>query len=150
MKNHKILTLILVMTFMLFQTVLADSTFEAQALNNLGLFQGGDSGYELDRPPTRAEAAVMLVRLLGKEDQAIKEKQAHPFKDVPQWSSPYVSYMYNNNLTKGISKMEFGSNDMVDSRQYVTFLLRALGYSDKNNKDFSYESSLDFAWKWAY
>lgn len=146
MKNHKILTLVLIMAFMLFQTVMAESTYEAQALNNLGLFQGGDSGYELDRAPTRAEAAVMLVRLLGKEDQAIKEKQTHPFMDVPNWASPYISYMYNNNLTQGISKTEFGSNDLVDARQYVTFLLRALGYSDKNNKDFSYEISLDFAW----
>ncbi|NLN47825.1 MAG: hypothetical protein GX154_01730 [Clostridiales bacterium] len=148
MKNRKTLTLTLIIAliFILFQTVFADSTYKARALNNLGLFQGGDSGYELDRAPTRAEAAVMLVRLLGKEDQAIKENQTHPFKDVPQWASPYVTYMYNNNLTQGISKTEFGSNDMVDARQYVTFLLRALGYSDKNNKDFSYEYSLDFAW----
>ena len=32
-----------------------------------GLFQGTQNGYDLDRTPTRAEAAVMLVRLLGKE-----------------------------------------------------------------------------------
>lgn len=37
----------------------------AQELKDVGLFQGTDTGFELDRAPTRAESAVMLVRLLG-------------------------------------------------------------------------------------
>ena len=42
----------------------------ADQLKALGLFQGTEQGYELDRAPTRAEAATMLVRLLGKEADA--------------------------------------------------------------------------------
>ena len=34
----------------------------AERLSDLGLFRGTESGYELDRAPTRAEAGVMLVR----------------------------------------------------------------------------------------
>ena len=45
----------------------ADFTNCADALNQMGLFKGTTSGYELDRAPTRGEAAAMLVRLLGKE-----------------------------------------------------------------------------------
>lgn len=37
----------------------------ADRLSDLGLFQGTGNGYQLDRAPTRAEAATMLVRLLG-------------------------------------------------------------------------------------
>lgn len=42
----------------------------ADRLSDLGLFQGTGDGYELDRAPTRAEAATMLVRLLGAEAEA--------------------------------------------------------------------------------
>ena len=56
----------------------ANFTGAADRLHEVGLFQGtgvtasGAPVYELDRTPTRAEAAVMLVRLLGKEaDRAV-------------------------------------------------------------------------------
>ena len=45
----------------------ANYTNCADSLHEMGLFQGTQNGYDLDRTPTRAEAAVMLVRLLGKE-----------------------------------------------------------------------------------
>ena len=49
----------------------ADFTHCADALHELGLFQGTESGYELDRAPSRVEAGVMLVRLLGAEEDAL-------------------------------------------------------------------------------
>ena len=48
----------------------ADFTSNADVLNSLGLFQGSEAGYDLDRAPDRAESATMLVRLLGKEAEA--------------------------------------------------------------------------------
>ena len=48
----------------------------AQELKDVGLFQGTDTGFELDRAPTRTEAAVMLVRLLGAEEQATADFEA--------------------------------------------------------------------------
>ena len=45
----------------------------AVKLGDLGLFKGTDNGFELDRRPTRAEAACMLVRFLGKESDVLKE-----------------------------------------------------------------------------
>mgnify|MGYP007055188221 CR=1 FL=1 len=35
---------------------------------------------------TRAEASVMLTRLLGAEKTALAGKWKHPFTDVPQWA----------------------------------------------------------------
>ena len=42
-----------------------DFKTEAEALKSLGLFSGTNNGFELDRAPSRVEAAAMLVKLLG-------------------------------------------------------------------------------------
>ena len=124
----------------------ADFTHCADALNDLGLFQGTDSGYDLDRAPTRAEAGAMLVRLLGAEDEALKmEEYTAPFTDVRDWAKPYVQYLYDNGLTNGKSETIFGYSDKCTAQQYATFLLRALGYSDAENGDFTYAKAMDFA-----
>jgi hypothetical protein len=123
-----------------------EKDFEGSAdiLHELGLFQGAANGYELDRTPTRAEAAIMLVRLLGKEDVALASRNTHPFRDVPAWASPYIAYMYANGLTNGVSRTEFGTG-ACDAKMYASFALRALGYDDANG-DFRYEDALSFAY----
>jgi hypothetical protein len=111
-------------------------TSPADRLYTLGLFQGtgtdaeGKPVYDLHIKPTRQVAITMLVRLLGKEKEALSSPVDHPFTDVDAWASPYVGYAYANGLTKGISDMEFGSHDLLSANQYITFILRALGYSD--------------------
>lgn len=117
---------------------------EAQTLNNLGLFKGSSSGFELDKKPTRAEGAVMLVRLLGKETQARSQNYHHPFVDVPAWASPYVGYMYKFSLTQGSSPTTYSPNQVLSAPAYTTFVLRALGYSDQNG-DFQWTDSLNKA-----
>lgn len=117
----------------------------ADALNDLGLFQGTDAGYELDRAPNRLEAGAMLVRLLGKEDVARQLDYTAPFTDVPDWAKPYVQYLYENGLTSGATATTFGGNDLCTAQQYATFLLRALGYSDQPGGDFTYTDALSFA-----
>ena len=42
----------------------------AEELSAIGMFRGTDKGFELDRAPTRSEAAIMLVRLYGAEEEA--------------------------------------------------------------------------------
>ena len=119
-----------------------DYTPQAEALKQLGLFLGTDSGFELDRAATRAEAAVMTVRLLGKEADAKNGDFAHPFTDVPAWAGPYVGYLFHNKITTGISDTQFGSSQTATSAQYATFVLRALGYDDSAG-DFTWDKSLD-------
>ena len=106
----------------------------AARLNSLGLFQGTGKGFDLDRMPTRAETAVMLVRLLGKEaeatDPANGYADATPFNDLPYWAAGHIGYLYANGITVGISENKFGSNNAASLSQYLTFLLRVLGYED--------------------
>lgn len=117
---------------------------KAVDLKILGLLSGSGSGFDLGRTPTRAEGAVMLVRLLGRENQALQAGYSHPFKDIPAWADAYVGYMYQNNLTTGTGDGNFGSDEPLSALQYVTFVMRALGYDDKNN-DFKYQEALDKA-----
>ena len=67
-----------------------DAQRQAEALKELNLFRGTAQGFELDRAPTRMEALVMLLRLSGKEWEAIYSGSdqdgaaaRHPFTDVP-------------------------------------------------------------------
>ncbi len=117
----------------------------AHALGEMGLFRGTQNGYELDRAPTRAEAAAMLVRLLGAENEALALSYTAPYTDVADWAKPYVEYLHNKGLTKGASAVTFGYSDKCTAQQYATFLLRALGYTDGENGDFTYTNALLFA-----
>ena len=118
----------------------------AEQLYELGLFEGtgtdanGNPIFDLDRTPTRHEAVTMLVRLLGKEEEAKKGNWENPFTDVAEWAKPYVGYAYANNLTSGTSSTTYSGNATVTASQYLTFVLRALDY----------DSSTDFQWDKAW
>ena len=130
-----------------------NTTFNASfILNKLGLFNGvgtdsqGNPIFELEREPSRQEALVMLIRLLGLEKTALASTTEHPFEDVAAWASPYVGYAYSVGLTNGTGPNTFGGDDLATLQQYSTFLLRALGYSEKDN-DFTYTNALDKAYE---
>ncbi|MDX9888205.1 MAG: trypsin-like peptidase domain-containing protein [Anaerovoracaceae bacterium] len=155
MKMKKVIsiTMVLLISFMLLPasafaaTTPGQSTYGdyANSLAPLGVFVGTGSGYELDRAPTRVEGLVMLIRLLGVEDEALLMRGTKvPFNDVPKWANGYVAYAYANDLTKGVSKTKFGSSNNMEAKAFVTFLLRSLGYRDAAG-DFSYTNALSFA-----
>ena len=122
----------------------ADYRHLADELNGLGLFGGTENGYELDRAPSRAEALVMLIRLLGLEETAKSGEFNHPFTDVDSWFSPYAGYAYEHGLTDGIGEGLFGPNQRCTAQMYVTYVLRALGYDDTSG-DFTYDGAVEFA-----
>ena len=102
-----------------------DTEAQAQMLYDLGLFKGTDKGFALEKSMTRAEASVMLTRLLGAEKTALAGNWKHPFTDVPQWADKYVGWLYQNGLTKGVSAILYGSQRNVTCGQYCIFLTRA-------------------------
>ena len=102
-----------------------DTEAQAQMLYDLGLFKGTDKGFALEKSMTRAEASVMLTRLLGAEKTALAGNWKHPFTDVPQWADKYVGWLYQNGLTKGVSATLYGSQRNVTCGQYCIFLTRA-------------------------
>ena len=124
----------------------AEAYNAADVLYDLGLFSGtgtktdGSPNFDLDRAPTRHEAVTMLVRLLGKEAEAKSGTWTTPFSDVADWAAPYVGYAYANGLTSGTSATTFGGNATITASQYLTFVLRAMGYT----------SGEDFQWNKAW
>ena len=125
------------------------SDFDAVAedLSAIGMFRGTANGFELDRAPTRSEAAIMLVRLYGAEEKAKAAYDAgeisHPFTDVSQFTSPYVAWLYTNGITNGYTATTYASQKPCSTQNYAVFLLRALGYKD--GQDFQYADALTFA-----
>lgn len=107
---------------------------KAVDLKILGLLEESPRDFQLNRAPTRLEGAMIMVRLLGKGKPAANGHYKHPFTDVPDRAGSYVGYIYQNKLITGVSNSRFGSDDPLNASQYVTFLLRVLGYRD--NVDF--------------
>ncbi len=153
MKSVRIITTVLVFLLALSVPAFAseaevrDISFEnslAGDLKALGLFSGvSENNFDLERVPTRTEVLVMLIRVLGAEKAALEGSFEHPFTDVPEWADKYVGYAYENSLTKGVSPTKFG-NDNANGATYLTFMLRALGYSDAEG-DFNWDSPFELA-----
>ena len=120
----------------------------ASSLKAMGLFRGvSDTDFALDRAATRAEALVMLLRLLGMEETALRENRSHPFTDTAAcaWADPYIGCAYDAGLTKGQSETAFGASDPTDARTYLTFVLRALGYTEGEDADFTWSKPFPLA-----
>lgn len=124
-----------------------DAENRAQALKYLGLMQGvSDTDFALGRAPTRLEALVMFLRLIGAEEAALSGKDKHPFTDVPAWGSPYVGYAYQKGYTNGETATTFNpEKKLTDANVFLTFTLRALGYSDRAGGDFSWDKPYGLA-----
>ena len=123
-----------------------DTLSMACSLKAMGLFKGvSDTDFALDRAPTRAEALVMLLRLMGVAQEAAQYTGSHPFTDTADcaWADPYIAYAWDKGITKGYGTT-FGGSDNADGRMYFTFVLRALGYSDADG-DFSYSNPYTLA-----
>ncbi len=119
-------------------------TDEAYALKKLGLVRGAAKGMELYRGNTRAESITMLIRLLGEENASLSGTHNHPFTDVDTWAQGYVGYAYRMGYTKGVSNTRYDGSSLTTAAQYLTFVLRSLGYSEDAG-DFKYESAVSDA-----
>lgn len=122
----------------------ADSTAHADKLASLHLFRGTADGYHLEAAPTRLQGLIMLIRLLGLEEEALACSDSNPFDDVTGTGDRYAAYAYANGLTKGTGAASFTPSRALSAGNYVTFLLRALGYDD-SQKDFAPSQALEFA-----
>ena len=127
----------------------------ADALAQMGLFAGTGtaygSGYDLEVAPTRVEGVIMFLRLIGEEKAAQSFTGACPFSDVPDWAQRYVAYAYAKGYTAGVGpdaagNPVFGTQRLIGAPEYVTFLLRALGYTDTGaSPDFTWQTALSKA-----
>ena len=117
----------------------------ADILSTLGLVNGTtNAGYDLTAPATRAQAAVLLVRLAGAEEAAAADPWFAGYRDVPAWCKDAVDYATHQGWLTGITPLDFQPNTAITANAWCTSLLRMLGYSDENG-DFSVSDAALFA-----
>jgi len=128
-------------------TPLADLPTIAEELHKLGLLSGigedadGVLNFEPFGTLTRIQGLIMIIRLMGVEEEAMAFDGDNPFTDVPGWAVPYVAYGYAEGITNGISNDLFGPDMHMTCQQFTAFQLRVLGYNEKNG-DFEYPGTL--------
>ena len=149
----KLLSVLLPALLLVFLSVFSVSaaavtaTDAANSLYSLGLVQGYENAkdrFGLGDKLTRAQAVILLERFLGVEDAAKAETAKAPFDDVPTWADAYVSYAVSHNLVAGkkdaAGRVYFDADAAISEPEFLTLMLRAMGYTDKN------DGSGDFVW----
>ena len=137
---------------MLFSTSSAVDTYTAEektadALNHLGLFLGKSSGdYELSVNLNRNQGAILLVRMLGMEEEAKTGGYSCPFTDLPGGAAAHVAFAYTHGIINGYTANCFGGADTMTDKMFLALTLRTLGYSDKDGRDFAYHQSRQMAY----
>lgn len=126
---------ILVAMFMLLSAVaFADANVDevGKKLKSYGVIKGDERGLRPDDQLPRQEALVILIRMLGKEEEALSNVIAPSFIDVgpKYWAKPYIGYAQSNKLTNGIGDNMFGVDYNITTQQAVAYMLRALGYGE--------------------
>ena len=122
---------------------------EAKKLYELSLYKGiSEDTYEpdLEGMLTREQSTIILLRLIGEEDDALKMTQAEvkialaPFKDaklVSDWAKNQVAYAVKKEIMKGYNGL-LDPQGGLKGIQYASLLLQAIG-----EQDFEYRSALD-------
>lgn len=120
-----------------------DCTKKADALKSLGLFRGSDTGYALDETFTRAQGAAMIVRLIGRETEALDMNGSASFSDVgaEHWANGYIAYCAANHITKGTGNNTYSPEDKMTCAEYLTLLLRYLGFENASPETAGFVSS---------
>lgn len=120
-----------------------ETTRAADTLSVLGLVRGTTGGdYALSAPATRAQAAVLLVRLAGAEDAAKLDPWFAGFRDVPVWATDAVDYAAHQGWMTGVTVLDFNASAAIDARDWFSSLLRMLGYGEE---DFLADDAAAFA-----
>lgn len=104
---------------------------DAAALAQLGIMRGTDLGMELERVVSRAEAVVLLNRLIpAGADKG--EEGTLPFADMRgrlDWAQGAVLRFCRNGWINGVSATAFAPERTVTGTEFTKMLLSALGYS---------------------
>lgn len=127
----------------------------------LGLVKGDGVGVTpeyIAKESTRMQAAVMLLRLMGKEKEALSYQGKENFADADKvsWQEGKNMLAYlkaNPQLGFQGDGTNFKPNDKITAQQYYKVWLEALGYKETTGQvpgDFGMASALSFAEKMGF
>ena len=116
-------------------------------LSDLGVIQGKDDGkYHPEDTITRAEACAMIARLMTGDPNVSQYVGAQNFTDVAKgsWKDSAIGYCYINGIVVGVGNNKFEPDRAITDAEFVTMVVRAMGYETadmKQNYPFSYMSN---------
>lgn len=132
-----------------------DLGYEGRICRDLGILKGDTGVVDADylrTKPSRLQAAIMFLRLKGKEQAALSYEGNGNFRDAGEiaWKEGrnVLSYLKDHPelgwIGDGVNFMPYKP---IDSRAYYKVLLESLGYKQKNGGigDFTWEEVLRFA-----
>ena len=116
-------------------------------LSDLGVIQGKDDGkYHPEDTITRVEACAMIARLMTGDPKASQYVGAQSFSDVQKgsWKDSAIGYCYINGIVIGVGNNKFEPDRAITDAEFVTMVVRAMGYETADMKQkypFSYMSN---------
>ncbi len=87
-----------------------------------------DGSFQPRRSISRQEWASVFVKSLNWTSEP---GTVLPFTDVSPWAVPYVSALYQYDITKGISATEFGVKQPISRQDVAVWYARYLGLTDQ-------------------
>lgn len=123
------------------------SSYAKQAISDLagaGILTGDNFGnFNPQDTITRAQMITMLARILKLDIKNLPAKAT--FKDVPKnhWAFPYVEAAYKSGIVTGVSKDNFGVNEINTREQMAAMFVRSLGITDGDMKKISGTENID-------
>ena len=104
------------------------NSVEAAGLKTLGILKGTDSGMELDRNVTRAEAVMLIWRTTGTAFNDIGYLEPS-FSDISgHWAEDAIEKFYHAGFVDGTSETTFEPDRFVTGQEFVKILLTVMGY----------------------
>lgn len=101
-----------------------------EVLAELGILKGDDAGnFNPDHTITRAEAAAVICRLLGVEEE-VQSLSTSVFADVPagHWATGHIAKAAELGIIGGYGDGKFGPGDPVTHQQIIKMLVCAMDY----------------------
>ncbi len=104
-------------------------------LSGLGIITGyGNGDFKPEGTITRAEAATIIVRTLGLDDDVEMGDTIFTDVDGKHWASGYINIAVENGIINGFPEGTFLPEDDVTYEQIVKMVVCAIGHEPKANE----------------
>lgn len=104
-------------------------------LSRLSIIAGyPDGSFGVDENITRAEVAVLAVRLSGNSNNVTHTESV--FKDVTDdyWAADIIMFCKQSGIMNGVGENRFAPDSCITDEELLTLLVRLCGVDDKNYK----------------
>lgn len=116
-------------------------------INLIGTWNRQVTAESWDYEISRAEAAKVFIELMRLTNpRSLKTTEISSFFDVPYWAQDYIYTADASGIMKGTGPMKFSPEKIMKPKDFITVLLRALGYGYNDSiQEFKWDNALDTA-----